>query len=116
MTTIGRDDSLQMIDSFFDMLEVLDPAAGHLMPNQELAEQFAGWRGMIGNFLTLFDPSDIGQVIRDRDDWPIDGSRPEALCLKCGEIFIPTAPEDLIHQQASTGDCGGFGLVEGSWG
>lgn len=40
----------------------------------------------------------------------------EALCLKCGESFVPADENDLIHiQKADETPCEGQGILIGSW-
>lgn len=118
MTTIGRDDSLQMIDTFYDWLEILDKSSGHIADFEEDAETWMGMRGQVADFMTLFDPQDVGQVVRDRDMWPTDKIvSVEARCMRCGETFNPNDPADFVHFQRNDGnECGGFGLPIGDYG
>jgi hypothetical protein len=40
----------------------------------------------------------------------------EAICLRCGEVFIPADEFDLIHGQREDGaPCMGMGTITGEW-
>lgn len=40
----------------------------------------------------------------------------EALCLSCGETFNPNDEQDTIHiQKNDETECGGQGIIVGSW-
>jgi hypothetical protein len=61
-----------------------------------------------------------GNAFRDwspiaTDDFPA-GETVEAVCNRCGQTFLPSGPDDLIHLANETGEeCGGTGEIVGSW-